>query len=144
MALLLRKAFLPTEQFLFVNLLYDKYVITFGPLYLVFFSFPKYQVLNFHLIIDTCFWSVVGCLGRNDESDSVARMKAAEEALEAKQKVYNFDCYVTTSSISLSRSSPFSSGQLHQIWRSTPLWLPTSTLLCKKIVWLDKRLQGCI
>ena len=36
-----------------------------------------------------CGWPLSQCICiGNDEDDSVARMKAADEALEAKQKVY--------------------------------------------------------
>lgn len=42
------------------------------------------------------FWLEVGFLGRSDVDDSVSKMQAAEEALQAKQKVM---CCLATSSL---------------------------------------------
>lgn len=42
--------------------------------------------ISFDVAFDELF---VAFLGRDDENDAVAMMKAAEEALEAKQKVSN-------------------------------------------------------
>ncbi|TYH33645.1 hypothetical protein ES332_D13G072900v1 [Gossypium tomentosum] len=40
-------------------------------------------------IATTCYYLTLSSTSRDDEDDSVAKMKAAEEALEAKQKVTN-------------------------------------------------------
>ncbi|TYH72614.1 hypothetical protein ES332_D05G266600v1 [Gossypium tomentosum] len=40
-------------------------------------------------IATTCYYLTLSSTSRDDEDDSVAKMKAAEEGLEAKQKVTN-------------------------------------------------------